>query len=59
MIGNPRPTGCATILRNHLGEWVKEFQRKMRITNSLVAEVWGIRDDLLLTKNMGILDIYV
>lgn len=36
------------MILNHMGGWLKGFQRKLRIANSLVAELWGIRDRLVL-----------
>lgn len=44
-----------TISENDL----KRFQRILRITNNLVADIWGHIDRFVPTKNIGINDIYV
>lgn len=44
-----------TISENDL----KRFQRILRITNNLVADIWGHRDRFVPAKNIGINDIYV
>lgn len=47
-IENPRVAGCGGVLRDEQGRWIKGFARKIGITNSFVAEMWGLRDGLLI-----------
>ena len=36
------------------GEWISGFSRHIGTTNSFVAELWGLRDGLLLCSNLNI-----
>ena len=47
-IENPGIAGCGGVLRDEQGRWIKGFARKIGITNSFVAEMWGLRDGLLI-----------
>lgn len=49
-IGNSGPASCARVLRNYLGGWVGDFQRRLGTMNSLMTVIWAIRNGLLLTK---------
>uniref|UniRef100_A0A2N9IHI9 Reverse transcriptase domain-containing protein n=1 Tax=Fagus sylvatica TaxID=28930 RepID=A0A2N9IHI9_FAGSY len=52
--GNPGPAGAGGIIRDHTGNWVKGFSRKIGNTNSLAAELWGLRDGLVLAQELNI-----
>ncbi|KAL0000009.1 hypothetical protein SO802_019611 [Lithocarpus litseifolius] len=43
--------GCGGVLRDEHGRWLKGFARKIGIANSFVAEMWGLRDGLLLCSS--------
>lgn len=51
--------GVGRIIRSRYGEWIRCFQRKLRISNSLVAELWTIRDGLQIAKDLHTDFIYV
>lgn len=56
-IENLTPTGGAGIIRNEWGDWIKGFQSRIVINNSLVAEIWAIWDDLSMAANIDINDL--
>ena len=41
-------------MRDSHGEWISRFSRHIGITNSFVAELWRLRDGLLLCSNLNI-----
>ncbi|XP_019163505.1 PREDICTED: uncharacterized protein LOC109159849 [Ipomoea nil] len=41
------------ILRDQQGNWLAGFITKIGVTNSFIAELWGIREGLRLAKNRG------
>lgn len=52
--GSPGLAGCGGVVRDSHGNWVTGFSRHIGITNSFVAELWGLRDGLLLCNNLNI-----
>ena len=57
--GNPGPAGAGGIIRDHTGGWIKGFSWKIGITNSLAAELWGLRDGLVLAHQLNIKKIII
>uniref|UniRef100_A0A2N9F7H7 Reverse transcriptase domain-containing protein n=1 Tax=Fagus sylvatica TaxID=28930 RepID=A0A2N9F7H7_FAGSY len=57
--GNPGLAGAGGIIRNHTGGWIKGFSRKIGVTNSLAAELWGLRDGLILAHQQNIKKIII
>ncbi|KAL0002935.1 hypothetical protein SO802_016716 [Lithocarpus litseifolius] len=51
--------GCGGVVRDSHGDWMCGFSRHIGITNSFVAELWGLRDGLLLCSNMNIPSLIV
>jgi ribonuclease HI len=51
--------GAGGLIRDHAGSWVKGFSRKIGITNSLAAELWGLRDGLILAHQIHIKKIII
>ena len=52
--GNPGQAGAGGVIRDHTGCWFKGFSRSIGITNSLAAELWGLRDGLVLAHQYNI-----
>ena len=50
---NPDRAGGGGLLRDHDGVWLKGFARGLGFTNSILAELWALRDELLLAKELG------
>ncbi|GAA0172943.1 hypothetical protein LIER_41426 [Lithospermum erythrorhizon] len=44
--GNPGMAGCGGLIRDHLGNWVIGFARKIHWASSTCAELWALRDGL-------------
>ena len=48
VLGNPGLAGGGGVVRDWTGRWIVGFTRKISITTSLLAELWAIRDGLML-----------
>uniref|UniRef100_A0A2N9H7K2 RNase H type-1 domain-containing protein n=1 Tax=Fagus sylvatica TaxID=28930 RepID=A0A2N9H7K2_FAGSY len=59
VLGNPEPASSGGLLRDCNGNWIGGFSHKLGITNSLAAELWGIRDGLLLARDLNIRKLIV
>ncbi|KAL3520821.1 hypothetical protein ACH5RR_018970 [Cinchona calisaya] len=44
--GEPRKGRFGSMLRNHLGEWIKGNYRHLGSSSNILAELWGLRDGL-------------
>ena len=42
------------VLRDSNGSWVKGFSRKIGTSNCLLAELWALRDDLIMARNIHV-----
>ena len=56
---SPDRAGGGGLIRDHDGAWLKGFARGLGFTNSALAEIWALRDGLLLAKEMGIQQLIV
>ena len=56
---NPNRAGGGGLLRDHEGNWLKGFARGIGYTNSALAELWALRDGLILAKEMGIQQLII
>uniref|UniRef100_A0A2N9FRC0 RNase H type-1 domain-containing protein n=1 Tax=Fagus sylvatica TaxID=28930 RepID=A0A2N9FRC0_FAGSY len=54
VLGNPGQTSAGGVLRDSNGNWIRGFSHNSGITNLLVAELWGLRDRLLLARDLKI-----
>nr|POE80708.1 putative ribonuclease h protein [Quercus suber] len=45
--------GCGGVIKDELGNWVAEFTRHIEATNNFAAELWGLRDGLMLCCNLN------
>ena len=50
--GNPGRAGCGGHIRNDRGEWIEGFSRSLGSSNSFIAELYALRDGLILCSNM-------
>ena len=41
-------SGCGGIIRDEHGRWITGFSRRIGAANSIIAELWGLRDGLQL-----------
>ena len=51
--GNSGLVGCGGIVRDEHGGWLVGFSRQIGITTSFVAELWGLRDGLMMCNNLN------
>ncbi|XVF30019.1 hypothetical protein REPUB_Repub16aG0021300 [Reevesia pubescens] len=42
------------LIRDNAGNWLKRYIVNIGVTNSLMAELWGVREGLLLAKSVEI-----
>ncbi|KAI8004358.1 putative ribonuclease H protein [Camellia lanceoleosa] len=56
---SPNRAGRCGIIRDSLGRWVAGFMRNTGTTSALEAELWALRDGLMLTADLHLLKIHV
>ena len=49
----PEKAGGGGLIRDHKGDWVASFSRSLGCTNSFIAELWALRDGLILAKDLN------
>ena len=47
------------VIRNHEGEWMKGYARPLGCTNNCMAELWILRDGLILAKEMELNNLII
>ena len=57
--GNTGRAGGGGVIRDHDGHWLKGYARPLGCTNSCMAELWTLRDGLLIAKEMGINNLII
>lgn len=57
--GNPGSASSAAIIRDSNGAWITSCTRRIGQATSMAAELWGIRDGLMLAKNLNIKKLIV
>ena len=56
---NPGKAGGGGLFRDHEGKWVKGYARGIGHTNSFMAELWALRDSLILAREMGLNNLII
>jgi ribonuclease HI len=59
VLGNPGLASSGGVLQDSNGNWLRGFSNKLGITNSLAAELWGVRDGLLLARDLNICKLII
>lgn len=54
IIGSSGQAGCGGVVRDGHKDWVAGFTRHIGATNSFAAELWGLRDGLILCFSLNI-----
>jgi len=49
-LGNPSKASGGGLIRDHQGKWIKGFIRRIGLATSITAELWALRDSLMLAK---------
>jgi len=58
-LGGSDRAGCGGLVRDEQGKWVADFTRHIGSTSSFIAELWGLREGLLLCCNLNIESLVV
>ena len=58
-LGNTGRVGGGGVIKDHDGHWLKGYARPLGCTNSCMAELWALRDGLLIAKEMGINNLII
>ena len=58
-LGNPGRTGGGGVIRDHSSHWIKGYSRALGTTYSFTAELWALRDGLIIVKDLGITNLIV
>ena len=58
-LGNPGRAGGGGVIRDHLGHWIKGYNRALGTTNSFITELWALRDGLIIAKELGLCNLIV
>ena len=53
-MGSTSKVGRGGVIRNHEGVWLKGYARPIGSTDSCRAELWALRDGLVMAKEMGL-----
>ena len=54
VLGSMEQASCGGVVRDEHGSWVAGFIRHVGATNSFAAELWGLRDGLVLCSSLNI-----
>ena len=58
-LGNPGLASAGGLIRKSYGSWCSGFIRNIGIASSFAAELWGVRDGLILAKQHNIHKIMI
>ncbi len=56
---NHEKASAGGLLRDCNGRWIRGFAHNLGITNSLAAELWGLRDGLLLARDLNVSNLII
>ena len=59
VFGNPIKAGGGSILRCSNEDWIAGFAQKLGNTTSTIAELWALKDGLIVVKQLGIENICI
>ena len=59
VIGSKGVAGCGGVIRDDGGNWISGFTKRIGITNSFMAEMWGLREGLIMCCNLNIASLIV
>ncbi|CAH9129653.1 unnamed protein product [Cuscuta epithymum] len=57
--GSERDAGAGGVIRNHKGDWICGFLLNIGKTDSFQAELWGLRQGLLLARDLNLSRVMV
>lgn len=53
-MGKHGVAGCGGVIRDEDGQWIAGFSKRIGYTSGFAAELWGLREDLMLCYNLNI-----
>ena len=59
MLGNSKKAGGGAVIRCSNGDWIAGCLRKLGNPSCILAELWALRDGLLLAKQISLYNICV
>ena len=59
VLGYPRKARGGELIRDHNGDWVTGFSRSLGCTNIFMAELWALRNGLILAKDLNLNSLIV
>ena len=51
-MGSPGVVGGGGLIRDHNDDWIARFSRALGSTNSIIVELWALKDGLTLAKEL-------
>ena len=58
-LGNSGRAGEGRVIRDHSDHWIKGYSRALGTTNSFIAELWALRNGLIIAKDLGLNNLIV
>ena len=59
VFGSLGVAGYGGVIRDECGNWLSGFTKHIGITNSFIAELWGLREGLIMCCNLNIAPLIV
>ena len=59
VIGSMGVASYGGVIRDDCGNWISSFTKRIGITNSFIAEMWGLRKGLIMCWNLNIASLIV
>ena len=59
VFGSLGVAGCGGVIRDDYGQWISGFTKRIGITNSFIAELWGLREGLIMCCDLNISSLIV
>lgn len=57
--GFPRKAGAGGVIRDHNNTWIGGFGKSIGDTHGLLAELWAVKEGLMLAKQLNINNIII
>ena len=59
VFGSLGVASCEEVIRDGCGNWFSGFTKRIGITNCFIAELWGLRECLIMCCNLNIASLIV
>lgn len=58
-LGNPGLANRGGLIQDHNGAWIKGFARSIRVSNSVDAGLWALREWLIMCRNLNLGEVEI